>query len=56
MEKNKLPLTFKYIDSFNEKKSIRNMKNPMIYFIKSDKYQTDFYPREKPFKPLTRML
>lgn len=49
-EKNPLPLTFKYMDYY------RKIETPKIYFLKSKKYQTDFYVRERPLKPLIRLL
>jgi len=55
-EKNKLPLTFKYIETFNKKSSKKNETEEIIYFIRCEKYQTDYYVREKPSKPLVRML
>ncbi len=54
-EKHKLPLTFKYIETFNTKKSKQNIKD-IIYFTECKKHQTDYYVREKPTKSLVRML
>jgi hypothetical protein len=54
-EKHKLPLTFNYIELIRKTNTEKENKN-IIYFISCKKYQTDFYVREKPFKPLTRML
>lgn len=54
-EKNKLPLTLKYIESFR-------VNNPevedqyKIDYLDCKKYQTDFLMRTKPLKPLTRLL
>jgi hypothetical protein len=53
-EKHKLPLSFKHIE-YCEHKSKRSDKK-IIYILKSEKYQSNFYVREKPVKPLTRLL
>lgn len=54
-EKNKLPLTFKFIEEFGIKKT--NEKNNItINYIKCGVYQTSYLMREKPIKPLTRLL
>ncbi|AZB01630.1 hypothetical protein EG359_19360 [Chryseobacterium joostei] len=53
-EKNKLPLTFKHIEVFEDQKL--KQKNDIIYFVTCEKYQTDFYIREKPVKSLNRLL
>lgn len=55
-EQHKLPLTFKYVETFNIKKSEKNIRKDIIYFTECKKYQTDYYVREKPAKPLIRML
>ncbi|MDQ1096456.1 hypothetical protein QE441_003531 [Chryseobacterium sp. SORGH_AS909] len=55
-EKNKLPLTFKYIEAFNKKGSKNKSRNSILYFVECNSYQTDCYVRAKPSKPLTRML
>lgn len=54
-DKHNLPLTFNFIELIKKTNLGKDNKN-MIYFISCKKYQTDFYVREKPFKPLTRML
>lgn len=54
-EKHKLPLTFKSITKFGNKTNVPLNSNT-IYFLETDKYRSNFYIREKPFKPLTRML
>lgn len=54
-EKHKLPLTFSYIESFTNKNTRLNRQN-IIYFIDCKKYHSNFYVREKPVKPLIRML
>ncbi|MGI9582687.1 hypothetical protein ACR1PO_15945 [Chryseobacterium sp. RRHN12] len=53
-EKNKLPLTFRYIETFNDQK--RKKPNDVVYVLTCEKYQTNFYVREKPVKSLTRLL
>lgn len=53
-EKHKLPLSFKQME-YAEHTSKKNNKN-IIYILKSEKYQSNFYVREKPVKPLTRLL
>ncbi|HCA07189.1 hypothetical protein [Chryseobacterium sp.] len=54
-EKNKLPLTFKYLEIIKRKRTSR--KNLSItYYARSEKYQTDFFITEKPIKPLIRLL
>lgn len=54
-DKHNLPLTFNFIELIKKTNLGKDNKN-IIYFISCKKYQTDFYVREKPFKPLTRML
>ncbi|MBP1165617.1 hypothetical protein JOE44_002501 [Chryseobacterium sp. PvR013] len=54
-EKHKLPLTFKNITKFGSKANAKLTSNT-VYFLESKKYNSDFYIREKPFKPLTRLL
>ncbi|SEW38733.1 hypothetical protein SAMN05421841_2501 [Chryseobacterium wanjuense] len=54
-EKNSLPLTFKYIELFKTQ-NLKKLDANTIFYIPCDKYQTNFYIREKPFKPLVRML
>ncbi|AZA92514.1 Uncharacterised protein [Chryseobacterium nakagawai] len=54
-EKNKLPLTFKYIEIFKTKNSAKLDSNSVYYSI-CKKYQTDFYIKEKPCKPFSRLL
>ncbi|SIT21747.1 hypothetical protein SAMN05421786_109158 [Chryseobacterium ureilyticum] len=54
-EKNKLPLTFKYLDLFKTKNTGK-LNSDSLYYLNSDKFQTVFYPREKPFKSLHRLL
>ncbi|SIS56364.1 hypothetical protein SAMN05421768_11020 [Chryseobacterium joostei] len=52
-EKQKLPLTFKYIDVIKNKS--REKKHPNIT-VSCKKYQTDFYVKLKPYKCLTRLI
>lgn len=54
-EKYPLPLTFKYLELIKKTNSGKDNNN-VIYFIPCEKYQTNFYVRDKPYKPLTRML
>ncbi|REC60316.1 hypothetical protein DRF65_21810 [Chryseobacterium pennae] len=54
-EKNKLPLTFQYMDIFKITNSAKLDSNSFYYSI-CKKYQTDYYLREKPCKPLSRLL
>jgi len=49
----KLPLTFKFITEYRNKNC---NKNGEVYYVECKKYQTNFYVREKPVKPLVRML
>lgn len=53
-EKNKLPLIFKHIEPFNDQK----LKKPtdVIYVLECEKYQTNYYIRERPIKSLNRLL
>ncbi len=53
-EKNKLPLTFRYIKLIDRDKAFH--ENGRLLFIKCEIYQTDFYIRAGPVKPLIRML
>jgi len=53
-EKHKLPLSFKQME-YCEHTGKKNNKK-IIYILKSEKYQSNFYVREKPVKPLTRLL
>jgi hypothetical protein len=55
-EKNKLPLTFKYIECFRDKKNKRSKRENTIFFLSCEKYNTDFMVRTNPTKALIRML
>ena len=55
-EKHELPLTFKYIEPFRKDKNKRSKREDTIYFVPSEKYNTDFMVREHPLKSLIRML
>ena len=55
-EKNKLPLTFKYIEVFSKKGSKNKSRKSILYFLECSNYQTDCHVRAKPIKPLTRLL
>lgn len=54
-EKNNLPLTFKYMEVIRTRR-IGVSRNKITYYVKSKKYETDFYVREKPMKSLTRLI
>ncbi len=54
-EKNKLPLTFKYIDVFKTRNTSK-LNSGSLYYLNSDKCQTPNYPRERPLKSLVRLL
>ncbi|KPE50180.1 hypothetical protein AOB46_15625 [Chryseobacterium indologenes] len=54
-EKNKLPLTFSYLEIIKRKKTIRKSVQ-IAYYTKSKKYQTDFLLIEEPEKSLVRLL
>jgi len=54
-EKNKLPLTFKYIEIFKTK-NVCKIHSNLLFFVKSKKYQSDYHVREKPLKALIRIL
>ncbi|MDR2235436.1 MAG: hypothetical protein LBE92_04890 [Chryseobacterium sp.] len=54
-EKNKLPLTFKYIEILKTQ-NVGKIHSNMLYFAASEKYQTEHHIREKPLKQLTRLL
>lgn len=53
-ETNKLPLTFKHIETFRNQKLKKG--NDIVYVLDCEKYQSNFHIREKPQKPLTRLL
>jgi hypothetical protein len=55
-EKNLLPLTFKYIEPFREKKNKRSKREDIMFFVPCEKYNTDFMARSHPVKSLIRML
>jgi len=54
-EKNKLPLIFNHID-FVKNKNLGKIDSNVTYFLENEKYQTDFYVRERPLKHLTRLI
>jgi hypothetical protein len=54
-EKNKLPLTFKYLEIFKTK-NVSKIHSNMLYFVPSEKYHTEYHVREKPLKPLARII
>lgn len=54
-EKNKLPLTFKYIEFSKNKTQIKSKSN-LIFFVECERYQTEYLVRARPYKSLTRLL
>lgn len=54
-EKNKLPLTFDYLEIINVKKNIYHDKN-VIYHISCNICSTNYNVRREPHKSLVRML
>ncbi|SMO87790.1 hypothetical protein SAMN06265171_11022 [Chryseobacterium rhizoplanae] len=54
-EKNKLPLTLKYIENFRDA-SDKIQNSHKINYVTSIEYQTDFLMSIKPMKPLVRLL
>jgi hypothetical protein len=54
-EKHKLPLTFNYMESFKTQNT-GNKMNDIIFFIKCEKYQSNFHVRENSGKALVRFL
>lgn len=54
-EKNKLSLSFKHMEYFKHKNP-KKIDSNTICVLKSTKYQSTFYVREKPVKPLIRLL
>lgn len=53
-EKHRLPLSFKRME-YAERTDKKTNKN-ILYILKSEQYQSSFYVREKPVKPLIRLL
>ncbi|GEJ46955.1 hypothetical protein CRS_35630 [Chryseobacterium sp. ON_d1] len=53
-EKNKLPLTFQYIEIVKKRRLL--IKSNISYYVECEKYGTGFYMKEKPVKSLVRML
>ncbi|WP_293945795.1 MULTISPECIES: hypothetical protein [unclassified Sphingobacterium] len=54
-EKNKLPLTFEFMELFGSQNSNNSDTNSSRY-LKCSTYQTDYLWRTRPFKRLTRLL
>ncbi|RKE71996.1 hypothetical protein DEU39_4672 [Chryseobacterium sp. AG363] len=54
-EKNKLPLTLKYMENFRDA-SAETQNNYKVDYIFSTEYQTDFLIRVKPTKSIVRLL
>ncbi len=53
-EKNKLPVTFKYIEMIEKRELIKSSE--ITYYIECKKYRTNFYMKEKPQKSIVRLL
>lgn len=54
-EKNKLPLTLKYLENFREN-TIKIQDLYKVDYIECKEYQTNFLMRVKPVKQLIRLL
>jgi hypothetical protein len=54
-EKNKLPLTFKYIE-FKKSQVIVKSKSNLTFFVECEKFQTEYLVRSRPYKSITRLL
>ena len=54
-EKNKLPLTFKYIDIIKIK-NVGKLDSNTIYYIKCEKFNTEYFVKLKPYKNNTLIL
>lgn len=54
-EENALPLNFKYL-AVNKIEAKKLLQLEEDSFLKCKKYQTKFYSRQLPYKPITRML
>lgn len=55
-EKKKLPLTYKYMEVYSERKTGEVVQQTTVKYIKISKIQSDFHSKSLPFKKLTRML
>lgn len=53
-EKNKLPLTFKFVDEYRGKKI--NQKSNDVLYGTCGRYKTNFLMLVKPYKPISRLL
>jgi hypothetical protein len=53
-EKNKLPLTFKFVDEYRGKKI--NQKSNDVLYGTCERYKTNFLMLVKPYKPISRLL
>ncbi|SES01653.1 hypothetical protein SAMN04488023_12529 [Pedobacter rhizosphaerae] len=53
-EKNKLPLTFKFVDEYRGEKI--NPKSTDVIYGTCSRYKTDFLMLVKPCKPISRLL
>jgi len=54
-EEHALPLNFKYLE-VNKSEGKPNSSIEKDSYLKCKKYQTEFYSRKVPYKPITRML
>lgn len=54
-EKNKLPLTLKYMENFRDS-SAETQNNYKVDYVFSTECQTDFLMRVKPTKSIVRLL
>lgn len=55
IEKNKLPLTFKYLE-INKTKNIGKLSSNIAFHMECVRFQTDYYVRTKPYKNFTRLV
>ena len=53
-EKNKLPLTFKFVDEYRGDKIIQKSNN--VVYGTCECYKTNFLMLVKPYKPVSRLL
>ena len=53
-DKNKLPLTFKFVDEYRGKKN--SQKGNDVLYATCKRYQTNFLMLVKPYKPISRLL
>jgi len=53
-EKNKLPLTFKFVDEYRGNKTDQKIND--VLYGRSDRYKTEFLMLVRPNKPICRLL